>query len=487
MVVLLIAVSGVFVMTPVPPVQACSSCNFLLKWGSTGSGNGQLNPPQGVAVDASGNVFVVDSGNNRVEKFTSTGTFILAWGSPGSANGHFSDPYAIAVDASGNVYVTDVSNHRVQKFTSTGTFTLAWGGPGSGPNQFSRPFGVAVDSSGNVYVTDFDNNRVEKFTNTGTFTTQWTGSGPNQLSDPNGIAVDGSGNVYVADYGNNRVEKFTNTGAFITAWGSSGSGDGEFGGARSVAVDSSGSVYVIDDANNRVEKFTNTGIFILTWGSGPGSANGEFNGPQYVAVDSSGNVYVADTGNNRVQLFGDSTSATISLVAGWNLISLPLVPVTTAIKSVLNDLIVAKNLTIVWSFQAGVWKSFTPPSTGTLTTVADGLGYWVKVTSASRLTVLGYVIPPAMAPPSYSLSVGWNLIGFKPQPDPTASENVTSYLQSLGTKYDNNNVWIYNNGPGTWTRAACDYAPTGLPTCAQYLSPGEGLWVNMKTAGTLSP
>jgi DNA-binding beta-propeller fold protein YncE len=337
------------------------------------------------------------------------------------------------------VYAVDQLNQRVEKFSNTGTYLTQWGHSGSEPGNFSSPIGIAVDGSGNVYVADTGNNRVEKFTSTGTYITQWTGSGPNLLNGPLGVAVDSGGNVYVADSQNDRVEKFTNTGTFLTQWGSGGSDDGEFG------------------------------------------------FPYGVAANSAGNVYVVDQGNSRVELFGDASSATISLVAGWNLISLPLVPVSTAIKTVLNDLIVAKNLTIVWSYQAGAWKSFTPTGTSTLTTMVDGLGYWIYVTRPSRIIVLGYVIPPAAAPPIYSLSAGWNLIGFKPQPDPTASENVTMYLRSLGTNYDNNNVWIYNNQFGNWTRASCDYSPAGLPTCDQNLAPGEGLWVYMTTAAKLTP
>ncbi len=90
--------------------------SFLMKWGSYGSGDGQFYGPYGIAVDASGNVYVTDSGNNRVQKFTSNGTFITKWGSQGSEDGQFSGPDGIAVDANGNVYVVDRSNHRIQKF-----------------------------------------------------------------------------------------------------------------------------------------------------------------------------------------------------------------------------------------------------------------------------------------------------------------------------------------------------------------------------------
>lgn len=107
---------------PVPLVRACSTCNFLLKWGSAGPGNGQFNRPEGVAVDSRGNVYVADSGSSRVEKFAGTGTFITTWGSTGSLNGQFIGAGGIAVDSSGHVYVADVGSDRFEKFTSSGGY-----------------------------------------------------------------------------------------------------------------------------------------------------------------------------------------------------------------------------------------------------------------------------------------------------------------------------------------------------------------------------
>ncbi len=89
---------------------------FVTVWGTQGSGNGQFNGPKGIAVDSNGNVFVVDQGNNRIEKFSNTGVYISQWGSYGTGNGQFNSPYGVAVDSSGNVYVVDSGNYRVEKF-----------------------------------------------------------------------------------------------------------------------------------------------------------------------------------------------------------------------------------------------------------------------------------------------------------------------------------------------------------------------------------
>ncbi|MDP6314547.1 MAG: hypothetical protein QGF76_09755, partial [Arenicellales bacterium] len=118
---------------------------FEKKWGSRGSGNGQFYHPYGIAFDGSGNVYVADTYNHRVQVFDSSGNFLRKWGSRGSANGQFRYPPGIAVDGSGNVYVADTYNHRVQVFDSSGNFLRKWGSYGSGNGQFRYPFGIAVD------------------------------------------------------------------------------------------------------------------------------------------------------------------------------------------------------------------------------------------------------------------------------------------------------------------------------------------------------
>ena len=146
----------------IAPSQA-GSYSFSAQWGSPGSGSGQFNQPHGVAVDSSGNVYVADFNNHRIQKFDSRGVDLTQWGGLGSGIGQFSGPVGVAVDSSGNVYVADFNNHRIQKFDSNGRFLTQWGSPGSGNGQFSGPVGVAVDSSGNVYISDRDNHCVQKF------------------------------------------------------------------------------------------------------------------------------------------------------------------------------------------------------------------------------------------------------------------------------------------------------------------------------------
>jgi DNA-binding beta-propeller fold protein YncE len=142
------------------------------------------------------------------------------------ADVQFNQPEGVQVGSAGNVYVVDESNDRIQKFTNTGTLIRTWGTLGTGNGQFDGPNGIALDSSGNVYVTDFGNNRVQKFENDGTFIREWgsLGTGNGQFNGPTGIGINlNTNNVYVADEGNNRIQEFTNVGSFIRTWGSLGS------------------------------------------------------------------------------------------------------------------------------------------------------------------------------------------------------------------------------------------------------------------------
>lgn len=189
--------------------NAAESYQFVTKWGSEGTGDGQFNYPYGIAVNPSGNVHVTDTDNNRIQKFSSSGAFITKWGSYGTGDGQFDTPSGVAVDALGNVYVADSSN-RIQKLSPTGTFITKWGSKGTGDSQFYYPTGIAVDASGNVYVADLENNRVQKFSSIGTFITKLGSKGTEdgQFYYPQGVTVDSLGNVYVADSGNYRVQKF---------------------------------------------------------------------------------------------------------------------------------------------------------------------------------------------------------------------------------------------------------------------------------------
>ncbi len=274
------------------------------KWGSGGSGQGELAGPESVAVDSSGNVYVADAGNGRIQVFDPSGNFLRQIGSPGWGDGMFSEPSAVALDTSGNLYVPDRHQATIQVFDPSGKFLRKWGSLGSADGELYFPQGIAIDSSGNVYVADCWNDRIQVFDSTGKFLRKWgsEGEGEGEFEDPYGIAVDSSGNAYVVDYWNWRVQKFDSSGKYLDEWGDCCSDDGEFDEPCGIAVDVLGNVYVADSANNRIQKFDPQGRFLAKLGSA-GGGPGQFIEPMGVAVDSAGEVYVADTGNNRIQRF----------------------------------------------------------------------------------------------------------------------------------------------------------------------------------------
>ena len=217
-----------------------SSGAFLTRWERGGGEHAH-----GIATDSSGNLYIANGYSNYlIEKYDSSGSFLTGWGSSGhsGADGefelmsspHVESPRALATDASGNVYVVDPWNYRIQKFDSSGDFLGAWGWgvktgahryetcahscqagiSGSGNGQFSFSYrddndGIATDPSGNVYVADTQNNRIEKFSSSGAFLAKWgySGTGDEQFY-PEALATDSFGNVYVVDRSNYRIVKF---------------------------------------------------------------------------------------------------------------------------------------------------------------------------------------------------------------------------------------------------------------------------------------
>ena len=161
--------------------------NFLTKWGSRGTEDGQFETPVAIATDSFGSIYVVDRDNNRIQKFDSDGNFLTKWGSFGTEDGQFRSSEGIDTDASGNVYVVDRDNNRVQKFDSDGNFLTKWGSLGTEDGQFAGPKGIATNSSGNVYVLD-GTNRIQRFIESFGLVVSKTGSGSGTVtSTPAGI------------------------------------------------------------------------------------------------------------------------------------------------------------------------------------------------------------------------------------------------------------------------------------------------------------
>ncbi len=199
---------------------------FKLGMSTCGSANGQFGysaptGASGITVDINGTIYVADSANHRIKVFDSFGNFMLAFGSFGTGDGQFNTPKDVAVDQFGNLYVVDASNTRIQKFTTGGTFQSKWGSSGTGNGQFQIPWSIAADQIGNVYVAETGSNyRVQKFDPAGNYVTQWggNGTGDGQFSNTSGIDVAFDGTVYVGDQNGSsgRVQLFTSDGNFLT-------------------------------------------------------------------------------------------------------------------------------------------------------------------------------------------------------------------------------------------------------------------------------
>lgn len=313
--------------------------------GSAGSADGagpaaRFDHPTGIAADSAGNLYVGDEFNGTIRKITTAGAVTTLAGNPragGSADGtgaaaRFSFPEGVAVDASGNVFVADAFNTIIRKVTAAGVVTtlagtasLAGGTDGTGAAaRFFTPAGVVADRYCNVFVTDVG--AVRKITSAGVVTTFAGVAGGFGSEDgigsaagfdsPNGIAIDRAGNLYVADEGNHTVRKITPAGKVTTLAGTAGmrgSADGTGSAARfnfpaAVAADAHGNVYVADLGNITIRKITPAGAVTTLAGAtgmqgsvdGTGSA-ARFHVPAGIAVDADGNVFVADYGSDSIR------------------------------------------------------------------------------------------------------------------------------------------------------------------------------------------
>ncbi len=279
-----------------------------------------LNAPRAIATGLDNDIYVADSRNHRILHIASDGTLLQQWGMFGDqlVNGNapigfFNEPWGVAVGPDGSVYVTDTWNHRVQKFTRDGKAIKMWGQYGqplpedpTTKDSFWGPRGIAVDSNGHVYVADTGNKRIVVFDSDGKYITEFGSGGldPGQFDEPVGVAVAKDGTVYVTDTWNQRIQTFipSEDGTFfspalqwdVNAWFGQSLDNKPF-----IAVDAQGNVFITDPEGFRIIQFNSSGQFIRTWGDF-GVGPDEIGLAAGVAVDPLGNIWVTDAGNNRI-------------------------------------------------------------------------------------------------------------------------------------------------------------------------------------------
>jgi trimeric autotransporter adhesin len=324
-----------------------------------------LNGPYGVAVDTSGNLYIADTGNNRIrEVVVRTGVIVTvagngtrAFSGDGAAatNASLNSPAGLAVDTLGNIFIADRGNNRIREVsaatgniaTFAGNGTVGYSGDG-GPAidaAFQTLAGIALDSSGNLLISDQGNNSIRKVTAASGTISTFAGSGFSgysgdggdpasaTLSLPRGVAADSNGDVYIADSGNNVVREVlaaTNTIITVAGNGIAGfSGDGGLAtSARmsplGVVSDPSGNLYIADGANDRIRKVTTSTGFISTVAGNGGlfeiwdgslATGAALNSPAATVIDAAGNLYIADAGNNRIRKV-EAATGIINTVAG---------------------------------------------------------------------------------------------------------------------------------------------------------------------------
>jgi sugar lactone lactonase YvrE len=247
-----------------------------------------LNSPGGIVFDPFGNVFVADTGNNRIVEVSAQGVASVVTVSGLSPS--LSSPSGIASDPAGNLYVADTGNSRVVKITPAGAGSVV----STGSVTLTSPRGVAMDPSGNIFIADTGNNRIVEVTSGGAAAalTITVSSGASTLSAPKGLGVNVSGELYIADSGHNRV--VTVASASTTGVVQPILGGVTLSSPSDVKVDNIGNVYIADSANDRIAEVdtSSNGTVLYT-------DSQTLTGPQAIAVDPLGTVDVADTGGNR--------------------------------------------------------------------------------------------------------------------------------------------------------------------------------------------
>lgn len=410
-----------------------------------------LNAPCDVAAGPNGNIYIADTANNRVRRVDAAGNIYTAAGD-GTAGfagdggpatvARLNQPRGVAVDAAGNLYISDTGNQRVRKVTPGGVITTLAGTGTAGFNgdggpaanaQVNRPGDIAADLAGNVYIADTYNSRVRKVATSGTIATVagsgaagYSGDGGAavlaSLNYPSGVAVDGAGTVYVADSSNHMVRKVDASGIITTAAGTTVTGSGGDGGPATagsldypaaLALDATGNLYIADGTANRIRMVE---------------------GPAYVLPTST--IKAPSTGDQI-----DPAKYTISGVSSAAS-GVAFVEISTDGGQSWNTASGAAPFSLSW----------TPPSSGTcriLSRATDSLGRVEKMMSYAVVTVA----PDTVAPSSTitSPAQGASLTGTIVTISGTAADGTGTGVSSVEVSTNGGTTWAMASGKDAWS------------------------------------
>lgn len=329
-------------------IATVAGADYLYGIGDGGPAtSAELYLPSAVALDSAGDLYIADTGTNRIRQVSPSGAITTVAGTGLAAPGGeataavttpLMTPTSVAVDQFGNLLIVETGAHRVRQVAADGRIRtiVGTGTAGLGPDllpptetQLSAPRGICLDRSGNLYVADTGNHRVLLVPAQGLVTTV-AGNGAQgmagdggpaplaELNQPAACALDSAGDLYIADTYNHRIRKIDTTGTITTVAGNGSAGEsGDEGPAqatslntpRGVAVDDNGNIYISDSGNNCIRQVTPDGIVHLIGGAGAAGFSGDggpalsawLNSPGSILLDGSGDLYFADTGNNRVR------------------------------------------------------------------------------------------------------------------------------------------------------------------------------------------
>jgi DNA-binding beta-propeller fold protein YncE len=279
------------------PVKGLKPVGFI---GESALGSSFLSHPTGIAIDPGGNLFITDTGYDRVVKCDKGGEFLQEAGGFGWGEGQFNRPTYLATDYGLNLYVVDTQNKRVQRFDRNLNFVFTIKiEPSEDFSGFGLLEGIAVTSIGELLLSDIENDCVIKLDNSYAYerTLGGVGYGEGSLRDPLGISVDRKGNVYVADSQNDRVAIYDLFGNFLKSLGET-----TLKKPSGVAVGEDGTIYVANTEKNGIAIFDPEGNLVLeygTWGSGMGN----FSKPTDLKLERDDKLFVVDSGNNRICVF----------------------------------------------------------------------------------------------------------------------------------------------------------------------------------------